>query len=226
MGCASTKGNVMHAKCSADCEMFHDVSPVLVQQSDVVCMIGRSGEEPVQAFPARPYALAAGFTLVELLVTMAVLAILLSLAAPSFTAMIRNNRLLAISNEMVGSLNFARAEAVKRAANVTVCKTADASATNPVCVTSGEWGGGWMVFVDDGVAGVLDGSDIRLQVAQPDSGAAHVTGDANFSNYAVYNSRGSAANGAGGTISVCLDGLKRDIAVNGTGRIKVTAGTC
>jgi type IV fimbrial biogenesis protein FimT len=167
-----------------------------------------------------------GFTLVELLVTIAVLAILVSLSAPSFTAMIRNNRLTAVSNEITGSLNFARSEAIKRAANVTVCKTVDASVVNPVCATSGEWSGGWMVFVDKGVAGVFDGTDVRLQVAQPDSGSAHVTGDVNFANYVVYNSRGAAANGAGGNLSICLEGLKRDIAVNGAGRLKIAAGTC
>lgn len=217
----------MHAKRCTSVGPFLDVFPVLkFQQTDAVSLNGQSGTGVGHSSPAWPRTSARGFTLVELLVTVALLAILLTLAAPSFTAMMRNNRMLALSNELVASLNFARAEAVKRAANVTVCKTADAAAANPVCTTSGEWGSGWLVFVDDGITGVVDGTDLRLQVAQPDGGDARITGDASFADYVFYNSRGAVGNGTGGAITLCLAGIRRDIAVNATGRVKVSPGAC
>lgn len=167
-----------------------------------------------------------GFTLAELLVAVAVLGILLTLAAPDLRAMIRNNRLATLSNQLVVSLQYARTEAVKRGASVSVCKTADASAQNPVCVSNGGWEHGWLVFVDGGAAGVIDGADLRLQVAQADSGGASITGDAALVNFLGFNARGAALNGAGGTIALCLDGLRRDVTINATGHVKVAQGSC
>lgn len=167
-----------------------------------------------------------GFTLVELMVAIAILAILLGLAVPSIRDIMRGNRAMSLSNELVGSLSYARAEAVKRAANVTVCTTADASVANPICATTSGWTAGWLVFVDDGTPGVVDGTDLRLQVAQPDSGDASIIGDAAFASYAQFNSRGAAGNGAGGNFTLCIGGLQRIVAVGATGRIKLTRGTC
>lgn len=167
-----------------------------------------------------------GFTLAELLVAVAVLGILLTLAAPDLRAMIRNNRLATLSNQLVVSLQYARTEAVKRAATVSVCKTADASAPSPVCASSGGWEGGWLVFLDGGTAGVIDGADQRLQVAQVDGGGASIMGDTALASFAGFNSRGAAVNGASGVITLCLDGVRRDVAISATGHVKVTPGGC
>lgn len=66
---------------------------------------------------------AGGFTLVELMVTLAVLAVLLGIAVPSFQNITNRNRLTAITNEMVAALQLARVEAVRRNARVTFCPT-------------------------------------------------------------------------------------------------------
>ena len=167
-----------------------------------------------------------GFSLIELLVAIAILAILLGLAAPTFQSIMNGNRVMTLTNEIVGSVGYARTEAVKRAATVTVCKVADAAAANPACTATGNWSGGWLVFVDDGVPGVVDGGDLRLQVVQPNIGEGSVVGDVAFADYIQFNSRGAAGNGVGGALVLCLGGAQRSLAVNATGRVRMTREVC
>ena len=124
-----------------------------------------------------------GFSLIELMTTIAVAAVLVVLAAPSFTTLINNNRLTAQANEMVASLQHARMEAVRRNRSVTVCRTNDGAKWNswitvaadgevlrvntvkaPLEVTSGVTN---VIFRADGLAraaagGALTTSDITV----------------------------------------------------------------
>ena len=94
-----------------------------------------------------------GFTLVELMVTLVIAAILLTAGVPSFTTLIKNNRLTTSTNELVGALTLARSEAVKRGLRVTVCKSADQAS----CDTSGTgWQQGWIVFTDENNSGTYN----------------------------------------------------------------------
>lgn len=106
-----------------------------------------------------------GFTLIELLVTLAVLA---SIAAPSFRTVIDNNRAATLSNDVLGSLSLARSEAVKRARNVTVCPNTDGIAD---CVDTDQWQGGWVIFYDK-----EDGTHELLRVTNGQAGSATITG--------------------------------------------------
>jgi type IV fimbrial biogenesis protein FimT len=87
---------------------------------------------------------AKGFTLLELMTALAILAILLSVGVPSFVQMIRNNRITAQANEMVSALNYARSESVKRGIPVSVCSSTDGA----TCAASTTWNTGWIVFTD------------------------------------------------------------------------------
>lgn len=89
-----------------------------------------------------PLRRANGFTLLELLVTVFVLGVLLSVAVPGFFDTVRNSRATANTNELVTALSIARSEAVRRGARVTLCGTADGATCN------GSWNQQWVVFVD------------------------------------------------------------------------------
>lgn len=78
-----------------------------------------------------------GFTLIELLVVFALLAVMLTLAAPSFMTFQRNAELTSVANSFTAALSAARAEAMKRQVRAFV-----------VPVTGSNWASGWRVFVD------------------------------------------------------------------------------
>lgn len=80
-----------------------------------------------------------GFTLLELMVTIAIVAILLAIGVPSFQSFIMNNRLTAQANDFVSALNLARSEAIKRASAISITATSSTA--------SNEFGNGWSVKV-------------------------------------------------------------------------------
>jgi len=85
---------------------------------------------------------ARGFTLVELMVTLLVLAVLLGLAVPSFRDAALSSRLTGYANDLVAGVQIARSEAIKRNATVTLC----ASANGSTCATAGGWEVGWIIL--------------------------------------------------------------------------------
>ena len=102
---------------------------------------------------------ARGFTLVELMVTIAVAAVLLALALPSFTALINSNRLAAQSNELVAGLQEARIEALRTNRRVTVCRSSNGTSCDGA---AGNWTG-WISFVDTDGDQVVDAGETLLR---------------------------------------------------------------
>ena len=99
---------------------------------------------------AAPALRASGFTLMELLIAIAVLAILTTLAVPAFTQFIQNNKLSAQANEMVAAMQYARSEALRRGERVRVCSSSGGAACD------GNWSQGWIAMADpNGDAEVL-----------------------------------------------------------------------
>lgn len=83
-----------------------------------------------------------GLTLIELMITLAVLAVIVGIAVPSFNNMVQNNRSLSLGEDLASALNFARSEAIKRGARVTLCGSTDGIACN------GTWTNNWIAVVD------------------------------------------------------------------------------
>jgi type IV fimbrial biogenesis protein FimT len=108
-----------------------------------------------------------GFTLVELMVTVAIASVLLAIAAPNFLSLSSSNSAKNAANRLLDSLAYARSEAVTRSVNVTVCSKAIGSNT---CAGANVWVGGWLIYIEG--AGTLDldaegagnGDDLLLRV--------------------------------------------------------------
>jgi type IV fimbrial biogenesis protein FimT len=140
-----------------------------------------------------------GFTLIELLVTVAVAAVLLGIAAPSFRDMSIRNRLAGHSNDLIASVNYARSEAVRRSAAVSICR----SSTGASC--SGTWSDGWIVFLntDNDNPAVVDAGEEVLKVYSALSTNYTLTADANFATNVTYG-RDGAANTTG-LFALCFE---------------------
>jgi type IV fimbrial biogenesis protein FimT len=101
----------------------------------------------------------AGFTLIELMVVIALVAILTILATPSFVGLIQSNRVSTEVNAFTGDLEFARSEAIKQGLPVSVCASSDGTS----CLGANTWQSGWIVFTDLDGSGTLAASDTVLR---------------------------------------------------------------
>lgn len=120
-----------------------------------------------------------GFTLLELLVTVAIVAIVLSIAVPSFQAQILNNRSIALGEDFASAINLVRSEAVKRAGRVSLCASKDGA------TCSGNWTDGFIAFVDKATTDKAAAPDVGLVLraweAQDPNAVISVTGSSSVS---------------------------------------------
>ncbi|WP_256664862.1 GspH/FimT family pseudopilin [Pseudomonas sp. 8AS] len=163
-----------------------------------------------------------GFSLVELMVTVAVLGVLLAIAAPGFSDMMRNNRSQAAANELVSALNTARTEAVKRGSRVSLCPSSDGATCSGT-----SWQTGWIVFVDtaasDTAASPALGATLSRRTGM--SGGATATGTASFIRF---SGLGFAPKNSTITVQVtgCTGPNARTISFSASGRISVQKVNC
>ena len=148
-----------------------------------------------------------GFTLIELMITLAVAAILITAALPSFNEFIKNNRLTTQANNFIATLNLARSEAIKRGASINISSTSG----------DGNWTGGWSI-TDTG------GNIIRVDNA--------LTGNSTLvstNNIAQFQYRSDGLINTPDTLSLCDDRTGetgRTITINAVGRASATTLNC
>lgn len=132
-----------------------------------------------------------GFTMVELLVTIAVVGIGLALAVPAFNQFIDTNRYQALSRALVADMTNARAEAIRRGVPVGVCASTDGSSCSN---TASNWSVGWLVFADLDGSGAPSSSEI-LSVHNPGGAAVASSTVAGFRFAPSGEARGATASG-------------------------------
>jgi type IV fimbrial biogenesis protein FimT len=172
-----------------------------------------------------------GFTIIELMVTIAIAAVLLGLAVPGFGTLMRNNRLATQTNTVVGALNYARSETLVRGMPISVC--AASSAARDRCVTpaatSTSWTNGWIVFTDrSGTPGTIDTpNDEVLQTGPGPANGFTVTNTGTFVRFGVGATPSTQRTFriAPTNMLACAGTGRREIAVSGTGRVNTTKFT-
>ena len=140
-----------------------------------------------------------GFTLIELMVTLSIAAVLGMIAVPSLVTYQRNAALTSATNTLFASINAARGEAMKRSMNVTV-----------VPADGADWNSGWTVFVDSNRNQIYNaGSDILIQSQVALAAYLNVQGNGSATGsapYILYDASGYSklANGSPSALSLTL----------------------
>jgi type IV fimbrial biogenesis protein FimT len=182
--------------------------------------------------PFQSRRLAKGFTLVELMVTISVLAVLMAVGIPSFQGVIASSRVTTATNDFMATLAQARSNAIRRGARVTVCKSADGA----TCVTTGGWEQGWIMFNDDDHSAVNPSVDSGETITFSSPALTNGIVMKGNMDYVSFGADGlpKNMNGSGyfGTIRICStvaslsnDKRARDLVINRTGRSLVQRPT-
>lgn len=178
---------------------------------------------------------AAGVTLVELLVVITIVAILMAIGVPSFRNITNSNRVAAEVNGLLGDLQFARSEAIKEGATISVCAANNPTATTAACAGT-NWQTGWVVFVDVNGSGAMDStSDTVLRVRQTFLPASDTFTADDGQSVVTFNREGFATGLQNGTATLKLHtspantGWTRCLLINMTGYMTTqvpTQGSC
>lgn len=168
-----------------------------------------------------------GFTLLELMITLLIAGIILSIGVPSFRGVMQNQRMTSATNELVMSLNLAKSEAIKRVVYVSVCKSSNGVTCGDAATS---WRDGWIVFANATVAnlGVRDFADelIRVYPGLRSEFALTPIGTVDgFISFRPSGTMGTAVANMAGTLTMCDErgaGYARGILLQSSGSWSVS----
>jgi type IV fimbrial biogenesis protein FimT len=174
-----------------------------------------------------------GFTLVELLVVLSVVAVVAGLAFPTFSQTLRDARLAVYTNNFLADLAVARSESIKRGKRVVLCKSSDGSE----CTTTGHWSDGWLIYEDTNNDGVRDEAESLIRYESKFPANWRLKGNFPIANYISYHPMGRThlISGAfqAGTLTLCEIAVGSvpgtSIVISNTGRprsARVTVSSC
>jgi type IV fimbrial biogenesis protein FimT len=168
-----------------------------------------------------------GFTLVELMVTVAILAILMGIAAPNLASFLSDKSAEAAAQALASDLKFARSEAMKRGVPMRLCgvssSTSNAGAVSYSCLADNvtNWTpGGWMVVV-------ASATNTPLRLTNTPNGIASVTASLGATPQLVFNPNGILVGGGGNIVLAPKSDAtanQRKLTLNSTGRVRIDKG--
>lgn len=139
-----------------------------------------------------------GFTLIEMLVAVAIVSIVMAIGIPSYKSVTTSNRTAAEMNALVGDLQFARSEAIQRGQTVTMCNSANGTS----CLGTNAWTPGWIVFSDPNGNDTVDAGETVLRRQAAMQGGDTLNSNAAASPGAItFNRNGFTANAQTLTLS-------------------------
>ncbi|MGE8363049.1 GspH/FimT family pseudopilin [Pseudomonas sp.] len=144
-----------------------------------------------------------GFTLIELMVVLALITIIALIAAPGYQGLMSGNRMISVSNNLMGALQLARSEAVTRNQSVSVCSSSNQTSC----------GGSW---ADGGIVLLANGEVLRVLTPLPSDIAVN-------GNTIQYNNEGQLA--ASSALTVTNSGGARTVQVNRIGQVSICKGS-
>jgi type IV fimbrial biogenesis protein FimT len=165
-----------------------------------------------------------GVTLVELMVTIVILAILAAIGMPAMARFINDTRVSGTTNEFVSALNLARMEAIKRGRLVTVCRSTNPESEAATCTSGSDWSTGWIVFIEDSSGGAL-GTNVAADNILTRRGTltTNVNAQVNNTTPITYNGTGLPVGNLTG-ISINFNyngGCARAVSISRSGRVTV-----
>lgn len=163
-----------------------------------------------------------GFTLLDLLVSLAIGALLLGLGVPGYRAWIADMELRDRVEALVEAMSYARAEAIKRGQRVNLCPTRDGAH----CATDGRWEAGWLLFADANHDGDRDDDETIVRREGPAPRGITVRGNRPVAGYVSYTAFGQTRMVSGalqmGTFTICRAGARAvDVVLANGGRVRV-----
>ncbi len=165
-----------------------------------------------------------GITLIEMLITLALLAILTTIAIPTYDGVVSGNRASAQLGSFLQAVEYARSVAMKRGLDATIC----ASSNGTTCASTGSWTQGWIVFSNPNNNKSPAAADSILRIHDALSGGSQLIGNTNVTTRITFNRFGLLAGVYNGTIVLKphpdRTSLRRCMTLSSVGRITTASG--